>query len=605
MGAGRTETGSAGTGGAASNASAAPAGGARAGTVAVAYAAACALAGSVGVATVLVAQAVPGYSPVDDPVVSTVVILGIGWSACLVGVIAWRRRPRDRTGVLLLLAGVTWLGAQWASPGTGAVFGVFSATAFTTGLVLIGAVPVLVALLGLTYPGGRLETPVRRTLASSGFVVLVAVLGVAATVFFDPAGQGCSCPDNLLLVANDPEMSSALSRLGLALGTGWALVTAAHLIDRLMRARPAARSIGAPVVVPSTVYLALTAGSFGTGARRGHLSTSGVSADLRLAQAAALLVVAGGVGWGLLRARRVQAALARSVVRQTDAPGRQLRADLADLLGDPALMIAHRMDDGRVVDSDGRAVDPTPQPGQAVTELSLSGAGVLLIHQAGLLDSPVLRDGLTSAAGLALTNDRLRARTLDQISELQSSQLRIVRAGDDERRRLERDLHDGAQQRLVGILLGLRLLRGTTDAPPALLEQAEDELSRAIADLRTLSHGLFSAVLADEGLSAALHGLAETRPVTVGAMPTTRLPVEVESTAYFVITRAASAGAVRVDATQHGERLTVDILLRGVADLRGVRDRVSAVGGTVTIGPGEDDETTRIVVVLPGEPAGS
>ena len=88
-------------------------------------------------------------------------------------------------------------------------------------------------------------------------------------------------------------------------------------------------------------------------------------------------------------------------------------------------------------------------------------------------------------------------------------------------------------------------------------------------------------------------------------MPTTRLPVEVESTAYFVISRAASGGAVRVDATHHGERLTVDIRLRGGTDLRGVRDRVSAVGGTLTIDRGEDDETTRIVVVLPREPAGT
>jgi len=403
---------------------------------------------------------------------------------------------------------------------------------------------------------------------------------------------------------SDPALSTVLSRLGLGLGAGWALFTAGYLVRLLVVARPAARSIAAPVVVPATVVLLLTGASFAAGTDRGYLSTSGTWSQLRLAQAAALVAVAAGVGWGLLRTRRVQAALARSVVRRAQTPGRQLRADLADLLGDPDLVIAHRLDDGRVVESEARPVDLTATPGRTVTEIPAGGSGVLLMHRAGLLDSLVLRESLASAAALALANDRLRARTLTQVADLQASQVRIVRAGDAERRRLEHDLHDGAQQRLVGILLGLRLLRSAPDAPPGLLQQAETEVEQAIEDLRTLSHGLFPTVLGDEGLAAALHALAETHRLSVGPVPTLRFPTELETTAYLVVARAVSAGPAAVEASHEVGRLVVTVRTEGRFDARGLSDRVAALAGSLTIVE-DDPDVCEVTVTLSTTAVGS
>jgi signal transduction histidine kinase len=214
-----------------------------------------------------------------------------------------------------------------------------------------------------------------------------------------------------------------------------------------------------------------------------------------------------------------------------------------------------------------------------------------------VLDSPVLRESLASGAGLALTNDRLRARTLAQVAELQASQVRIVRSGDAERRRLERDLHDGAQQRVVGIMLGLRLLRTTPGAAPGLLQRAETEVGQAIDDLRALSHGLFPTVLSDEGLAAALHALAETQRVTVGPVPTLRFAAELETTAYLVVARAASTGAAAVDASHDAGHLVVRIRADGHFDGHGLSDRITALAGTLTAH--QDEDGCRVTLTLP------
>ena len=273
---------------------------------AVAVAVAVAAMGVIGVATARVGEAGLGYALVHDPGGGAVILIGVGWGTCLVGAIAWRRRPLDLTGRLLVAAGATWLVSQWASPGAGAVFGPLAGAAFTTGLVLTGSVPFLVGYLALAYPRGRLRSRSQRALVIAGFSALVLLLGAAATMFLDPLQQGCSCPDNWLLVANEPELSSAVARIGLGLGAGWAALTAGLLVRTLIGARAAVRRIAAPVVAPSIACLLLSAMLFAAGTRRGYLGTSGLSADLRLAQAASLVAVALGVGWGLMRTRRVR-----------------------------------------------------------------------------------------------------------------------------------------------------------------------------------------------------------------------------------------------------------------------------------------------------------
>jgi PAS domain S-box-containing protein len=197
-------------------------------------------------------------------------------------------------------------------------------------------------------------------------------------------------------------------------------------------------------------------------------------------------------------------------------------------------------------------------------------------------------------------NDELHAR----LEDLAASRARIVTAGDVERRRLERNLHDGAQQRLVTLSLSLRLALAKLDSDPdaarAAFEEAGDELGRALEDLRELARGLHPAILSDRGLRAAVEMLAARAPVPVeiGAIPERRLPEAVEAAAYFLIAEAltnvakyarASAVGVTVSAQEGHVLVEVSDDGRGGADpsagsgLRGLSDRVDALGGTLEV----------------------
>jgi signal transduction histidine kinase len=166
----------------------------------------------------------------------------------------------------------------------------------------------------------------------------------------------------------------------------------------------------------------------------------------------------------------------------------------------------------------------------------------VLLPRTGLLDNPELVEEVASAARLALENERLQAEVRAQLEDLRASRARIIEAGDAERRRLERDLHDGAQQRLVGLTLALRLLRAQLGPDQdqqltARLDEAEAELRRAVTELRGLAHGIHPAVLSDEGLAAALEALAEgtLAPLRIAAVPQERFPPAVETAAYMVV----------------------------------------------------------------------
>jgi PAS domain S-box-containing protein len=214
-------------------------------------------------------------------------------------------------------------------------------------------------------------------------------------------------------------------------------------------------------------------------------------------------------------------------------------------------------------------------------------------------------------------NDELRAR----LDELAASRARIVTAGDTERRRLERNLHDGAQQRLVSLALSLRLARAKLAADPAtaqtLLERASEELALALDELRELARGLHPAVLTDHGLRAAVEMLAGRAPVPaeIAEIPAERLPAPVEAAAYYVIAEAltnvakyARASAVRVRVAAAGDDVVVEIADDGVggadpaagSGLRGLADRVEALGGTLTVETGAGAGTTLRATIPAG-----
>jgi len=222
-----------------------------------------------------------------------------------------------------------------------------------------------------------------------------------------------------------------------------------------------------------------------------------------------------------------------------------------------------------------------------------------LSHRPGLFAEPALAEEVAATARLALENERLQAEARAQLEDLRASRARIVRSGDAERRRLVRDLHDGAQQRLVTLALALRLARtrlgsGLDPALAGRLDEAEDELRAALADLRELAQGIFPVILAEEGLAAAVEALAEAVPVPMEiiALPHERLGPPVEAAAYFVVSEAVRRDPVstlKVSAGRRDSNLVVEVEGDNMpAEITDLQDRVGALDGTVTVahGPG-------------------
>jgi signal transduction histidine kinase len=296
---------------------------------------------------------------------------------------------------------------------------------------------------------------------------------------------------------------------------------------------------------------------------------------------------------GLLRSTLSRAGAVSGLVERFGAVS--VRDALAEALGDPDLTLAYWLPrPGRWVDADGRPF--TPPESRAVTEIEDVAA---IVHDPALLEEPELVRAAGAAAALALRNERLDAELRARYEDLRASQARLVAAGDEARRRIERDLHDGAQQRLVSLALMLRLAaRRHPDDPD--LARAGEELTHALQELRELARGIHPAVLTERGLEAALSGLAQRSnvPVTVNAELDGRLPAAVETAAYFVISEAltnvskyAEATAAEVSVRQANGHVVIDVRDdgKGGADptsgsgLRGIADRVSALDGVLEV----------------------
>ncbi len=312
--------------------------------------------------------------------------------------------------------------------------------------------------------------------------------------------------------------------------------------------------------------------------------------------------------WGLLSARLARSAVGDLVIElDRPLPPGELRASLARTLGDPSLQVLYpREGQDGWVDADGRPA-PLPGPGsgrQARTVTVVERDGQPL---AALIHDPALDPGLVraaaAAAAMAIENERLQAEVRAQLEEVRASRQRIVEAGDAERRRVERNLHDGAQQRMVTLALELAMMRERAAGDPAMtasLDQAAAELKQAIAELRELARGIHPAILTEEGLPAAVEALADRSPVPVAVRADfdARLPGPIEATAYFVVaeslanvTKYARASVAQVQLSRRDGHLRVEVTDDGVggaeasrgSGLRGLEDRVSAVRGSFRV----------------------
>ncbi len=310
---------------------------------------------------------------------------------------------------------------------------------------------------------------------------------------------------------------------------------------------------------------------------------------------------------GLLYTRLARSAVGDLLVDlRADPSAGHLRDALARALRDPTLTLAYWLPEfGSWADLDGRPVTLTDAgDGRAVTMIDSHGERVAaLLHDPALEGERELLDGVTAVAAIALENARLQAELRARLEELRGSRTRIVEAGDAERRRLERNLHDGAQQRLVGVALQLQLLRTRIRKDPAAAEElavaASAELSESLQELRELARGLHPAVL-EHGLDAALKALAARSPVptTVDYGARAPLPGPVALAAYFVaseslanVTKYARANAVTMRVSDAGGGVVIEIADDGVggaddslgSGLRGLADRVEALDGRLRV----------------------
>jgi signal transduction histidine kinase len=505
--------------------------------------------------------------------------LAAGWALLLVGLAAWARRPGAAFGALLAAASFGWFALEWNNPGIGSQAG------FALGLLLYTAASPLVAHAGLAYPGRRLPR-LDAVVVGVAYANALLVLGLASALVFDPDAALCSeCPPNPLLIRDSPRLYDAFNSVGVRVGLAWSLAAVALLALRLARSTRAGRLALVPVLLPAAAYLALVAATFADAFESGALGTSGRQRDLWLGEAYVLVALATGVVWGWLHAVHKRAEVARLVVDGAGSrePG-DLRARLGRMLGDPSVVVGYPLSSGRVVDAAGRPVDLDGE----VTPLVRRGRTVaFLSHRPGLLADPALAADVAAAARLALEHERLQAELRAQLDELQESRARVVAAGDAERHRLERDLHDGAQQRLVGLSLQLGLLESTDGAHRSEIDEARGELDAALSSMREVGHGLFPALLAEEGLGAALEALTEEAPVEIDyeGGPDERLGAAVEAAAYFVVaeTLRRSRRAPRwLVVAVLGDRVVVEAeaeLASGA--LVHLEDRVGAAGGTL------------------------
>jgi signal transduction histidine kinase len=302
-------------------------------------------------------------------------------------------------------------------------------------------------------------------------------------------------------------------------------------------------------------------------------------------------------------------------LRSATSPG-DVQAALARALGDASLVLAYWLpDEGGYVSAEGAPVE-VPQAGgsQGMRIVEQNGERVAaLVYDGSLEEEEELVDSVSAAAAMALENARLQAETRAHLAELRASRARIVEAGDVERRRLERDLHDGAQQRFVTLSLALSSVEKRLESDPAqagqLLTAARKELVEGLDELRELAHGIHPAVLDQGGLGIAVETLAARSPVPVTLDVTLheRLPEPVEIAGYFVVSEAltnvakyAQATAVIVALARTEEILVVEVRDNGVgganasagSGLRGLTDRVEALGGQLLVTSPADGGTT-------------
>jgi signal transduction histidine kinase len=480
---------------------------------------------------------------------------------------------------------------------------------------------VLTAHIIVSFPSGRLRDRFDRAVVwfIYGYVLLVNVVGM---LVFRPDWMGnpeCTdyCPDNLLLVAPNDTLVAVIDQAS-SLGVPFlGLLLLAAVVRRWRLSTPIARRVMLPILVATPLFIVLRSAWYLARAFEVSFVTNTL-ADWSFAAIEFIIPV--GLLLAVLRARLARGAVADLAIELAHGvPIGELRNVLARAIGDPTLRLAFPAPDGDgYVDELGRPIQVPLSDTDSARITRIENEGELLavmVHDPAIdRDNPGLVDAVGSMARLALANERLSAQVRAQLEEVRASRARIVEAADVERQRIERDLHDGAQQRLVALAMRLELARTSVTGAQALIDETTAELTAAIGEVRGLARGVHPTILTEMGLAPALEALAERSavPVTIDA-PDKRFPPPVEATAYFLaaealtnVARYAEARRARIVIEERDGALVVRVEDdgRGGADptrgtgLRGLVDRVQALGGVLTV-DSPDGAGTVLTATLP------
>lgn len=536
------------------------------------------------------------HSSVQNAVAS----IAVAWTFLFAGLLAWARRPESRVGILMTFVAFCLLERklQYSHESTVFTFGALFAEL---------AITAAFAHAVLAYPSGRLRTPFERWFIGTAYVVVIAFSFALLTVWDTPTRE------SLFAVHPSREAYDAIHAVyQISVYGVLGIVFIWLIVGRVRRATPAGRRLLVPLML-AAVLAATRAVSEAVLAFVPH--SHATSEAFYWWQIFGQIAVPIALLAGLLSAELARGTVADLVVELSHVPPGEVRGALARALHDDSLWVAYWLPMRRMyVDEQGRPVD-LPADGSSVTRLDDIAA---IVHDPEL--DPRLVETAGAAARLALHNARLQADVSAQLAKVQESRRRIVTAGDEERRKIERNLHDGAQQRLVALALELRIAQRQFGPGNSELEQvlarAVGELQVAVEELRELARGVHPAVLTEEGLAGALESLAARTPVPVliESAPQERLPRDIEAAAYFVACEAivnavkhAHATQIRVSAQRSNGTLVIGVEDDGIggahengtgSGLRGLVDRVEAHGGTLRI-ESEPGAGTRVIGELP------
>ncbi len=539
-----------------------------------------------------------GWLGVHEQVAGTRIAadLALSWALMAASLIVLERPRWRRARWLLAATPFALLGAnlEWAS----------SHALWTLGFLLEGLWVAFLVQLVLTFPEGHPWSRLARVAVLAAYALTLGGQLVGGLVVSDTR--------DLLAVTSQPSVAHAIDRAQAMGGVGVALAVLFLVLQRMHALGRPARRAQAPLLLAAGITglagLVWLGWLVATDARVPTLET--------IARALAMTIPVGivvGIGWS--RLRRPQAS--ELVVELRSEAAATMRERLARALGDPTLDVAYRLGDGRYVNAAGRPIDLPQRADRAVTAVTVRGEEIAaLVHDPALLDEPALVESVRATAALVLENERLAAEVRSQLAEVRASRGRIVTAADAERRRIERNLHDGAQQRLVTLSVALGLEASRADRAAAdVLSRAQDEVEQALGELRELARGIHPTLLRDEGLTAAVKALARRAPlpVTVQSNVRDRLPDPVELAAYFVVSEAltnvvkhatASEASVRLEHETATLRVTMtDDGVGGAritpeSGLAGLRDRLEALDATLLI-ESEAGSGTNVCAAFP------